>query len=60
MIRYDSGMTWPESGDMLRLVKYKVNQACPGFQWGYNSGVHRTADQPPPTTGTSNASQTLT
>lgn len=51
MIRYDSSMMYPEAGDMLRLVKYKVNKACPGFQWGCNSGVHRTNNPPPPTCG---------
>jgi hypothetical protein len=51
MVRYDSGMTDPESGDVLRLVKRTVNRACPGFQWGYNTGLHRTENPPPPSSG---------
>lgn len=37
-VRYDSAMNWPEMARHLKLVHDLVNAACPGFQWGYNSG----------------------
>lgn len=37
-VRYDSAMNWPEMAHHLKLIKTTVNAACPGFQWGYNSG----------------------
>ena len=49
IIRYDSHMMWKETGDILRLVKGRVNKAYPHVQWGYNDNVHRSGNQPPPT-----------
>ena len=51
IIRYDSGLMWEESGDMLRLVKRIVKKECPDLRWGYNTGYHRTNKHPPPTSG---------
>jgi hypothetical protein len=37
-IRYDSAMNEPETVRNFKIVKDAVTQACPDFQWGYNSG----------------------
>jgi hypothetical protein len=37
-LRYDSAMNDPAAPHYFGMVKKMVNDACPGFQWGYNSG----------------------
>lgn len=47
MIRYDSSMLPEDTGDILRLVKERVNRTHPHVQWGYNDDLHRTDKHPP-------------